>query len=855
MKTKAPLSEHTPMMQQYLGIKAQHPNSLIFYRMGDFYEMFFNDAKIASEVLDITLTTRGQSAGDPIPMAGIPHHAAENYQTRLLNAGHAVVICEQVGIPGEQKGPVARKVTRILTPGTVTDDAFIDSGKELWVAALSSNGLTYSAVFGSVSRGQIHLHDQLTREGLDALFTAMQPQEYLSLKSDSLYDKARFVETPAWHFTEDQLGRELERAYQVSDFHGLGLADVSAETRHALAALLTYLHDTQRTEMKHLERPQLVDTQDRLILDQTTQNNLELITTLRGERKHSLLWVLDEAATAMGSRELARWITSPLKNNRIPAERHSGIDALTSSGLTQALKTHLRQIGDLERVIARIGLKSARPRDLSRLRDSLGEIPPLKVLLASATATWIRNQEQTLNPLHSLYEFLKSALDDEPAVTLQTGGVIRTGFDTELDQLKFFSRDASDVLAKMEEDERSASKINGLKLGYNRVHGYYFEISKAQLAAQIAPDHFQRRQTLKNVERFTTPQLKTFEDQALSAQSKALLRERNVYDSLFETLFESIIELKKLACQLAQLDALYSLAVVALKYQWVRPELTDSQMIKIEAGRHPVIEKANTDPFVPNDTELTGDRSLALITGPNMGGKSTFMRQTAIITLLARMGSFVPAISAQIGQIDRIFTRIGATDDLAGGRSTFMVEMTETAAILSQATKSSLVLMDEVGRGTSTFDGLSLAWSTAETLAQRGALTLFATHYFELTRLPETESTAYNVHLTAHIQGDQIVFLHQVVPGHTSQSYGLHVARRAGVPEAVIGRAATYLAELESQSVSVNTGRAAQNELFQVPVDPLIKQLANLDLEDLSPREAWASLEIIVKKARDSLGD
>ncbi len=855
MDQTAPPPQHTPMMQQYLAIKEQYRTSLVFYRMGDFYELFFDDAKIAAQVLDITLTSRGQSAGEPIPMAGVPYHAAENYQARLLNAGLAVVVCEQVGIPGESKGPVAREVTRILTPGTVTDDAFIEAGQEPSVAALNTDGLNYSVVIGSVSRGEILIYDQLSLESLYSLFARIEPNECLVQYTDLVTSQARQVEVPTWHYTLDQLSRELDRTYQVSDVAGLGLGEVSKQGLEATAALLTYLNDTQRTELIHFSRPKHVRDDDRVILDQTTQKNLELIRTLRGERGHTLLWVLDQTSTAMGSRELARWITAPYRDGNIPQRRLTNVRELIDSGLTTTITNHLKKIGDLERIVARIGLQSARPRDLTRLRDSLKELPELKKQLIQSNYASVSSLGSDILVLEDIQQLLDEALEPEPSVVISAGGVIRIGYDERLDQLRRFSRDASSLLTEMEETERTSSGISGLKLGYNRVHGYYFEISKASLATQEAPIHFQRRQTLKNVERFTTPELKTFEDKALSAESQALGRERHLYEALFKPLNESINDLKELTQSLAALDVLASLATVAAQERWVEPTLSDTIEVNIAGGRHPVIEKANTDPFVPNDMLLNTARSLSLITGPNMGGKSTYMRQTALITLLARIGSFVPADSASIGPIDRIFTRIGASDDLAGGRSTFMVEMTESAAILSEATERSLVLMDEVGRGTSTFDGLALAWAFAEALTKRSALTLFATHYFELTKLPESEPAAFNVHLTAQVTGNHIVFLHRVMNGPTSQSHGLHVARRAGVPDQIIGRAASYLADLESQQVAPNHHQAPQVDLFNQPPDPVVGLLAGLDPDDLSPKEAWATLETLVLKARKSLGD
>ncbi len=849
------MSHHTPMMQQYLSIKEQHPQALVFYRMGDFYELFFDDAKIAARTLDITLTKRGQSSGEPIPMAGVPYHAAENYQARLLNAGHAVVICEQVGIASETKGLVAREVTRILTPGTVTDDAFTESIQELWVAALNSHGLSFSAALGSVSRGEILIYDELSRNELDGLLTRIAPKECLTRHVDLMPDQMRLVDSPSWHFSMDQLSRELDRAYKVHDPSGLGLSDVSKQGLEATGALLTYLHDTQRTELIHFSRPKLVRDNDSVILDRTTQTNLELTRTLKGDRKHTLLWVLDQTSTAMGSRELSRWVTSPYSNHIIPEQRLARIKDLIHSGLGPVIRKHLKGIGDIERIVARIGLRSARPRDLARLRDSLKNLPELKSRLAKAAEPEIQGLSERILLLEEIYQLLASALEDEPSVVISAGNVIRKHYDDELDDLRRFSRDAAGLLTEMEQTERDASGIAGLKLGYNRVHGYFFEISRVTLATHDAPLHFQRRQTLKNAERFTTPELKIFEDKALSAEAQALSLERSLFEALFEPLISAIDSFKNLAQNLSELDALNSLAEVASAYRWTQPLLTDTLEISIIKGRHPVIEKASQDAFIPNDVSLNSDQSLALITGPNMGGKSTYMRQTALITLLARIGSFVPADHATIGPIDRIFTRIGASDDLVGGRSTFMVEMTETANILSEATSRSLVLMDEVGRGTSTYDGLALAWAVAETLAKRRALTLFATHYFELTNLSDSESSTFNIHLTAQVEGEHIIFLHRVMKGPASQSYGLHVARRAGVPQETIGRATSYLAELESQQMSLSQQYTTQEELPNQWLDPLVSQLASIDLNDLSPREAWSALEVLVSKAKGLLGD
>ena len=657
------------MMQQYLAIKEQYPTSLVFYRMGDFYELFFDDAKVAAQVLDITLTSRGRSAGEPIPMAGVPYHAAENYQARLLNAGLAVVVCEQVGTPGESKGLVARAVTRILTPGTITDEAFLEASQEPSVAALNTHGLNYSVVIGSVSRGEILIYDQLSRESLDSLIARVEPSECLVHDTDLIASQARQVEVPAWHYTLDQLSRELDRTYKVDDAAGLGLSEVSEQGLEATAALLTYLNDTQRTELAHFSRPKHVREDDRVVLDQTTQKNLELIRTLRGERRHTLLWVLDRTSTAMGSRELARWITAPYRDSDVPRRRLRNVRELSDSGLTTIITNHLKRIGDLERIVARIGLQSARPRDLTRLRDSLKELPELKDRLTQSNYRSVSMLGDDILVLENIQQLLDRALESEPSVVVSAGGVIRESYDEQLDELRRFSRDASGLLTEMEETERTNSGISGLKLGYNRVHGYYFEISKASLATREAPLHFQRRQTLKNAERFTTPELKTFEDKALSAESQALSRERHLYEALFKPLNESINDLKGLTESLGALDVLTSLATVAVQERWVEPILSDTVEISIANGRHPVIEKANTDPFVPNDMLLNTARSLSLITGPNMGGKSTVMRSVCAVALLAHAGLAAPVEEASMTPMDAFFMHMAASDRPAPDRS------------------------------------------------------------------------------------------------------------------------------------------------------------------------------------------
>ncbi len=801
LPTTAAISSHTPMMQQYLKIKSEHPQQLVFYRMGDFYELFYDDARLAAEILDITLTARGQSAGQPIPMAGIPFHAAENYLARLVRAGQSVAICEQTGDPATSKGPVERQVVRIVTPGTLTDEAFLDERQDNLLVAVSVHKALFGIAVLDISCGRFQVQEVQGPEALKAELTRLHPAELL-VGEDFAYQgvieqRPGLRRLPPWHFDLETAMRLLTQQLQTRDLSGFGCDDLSVGIQ-AAGALLQYARDTQRNALPHIRSLSRERREDSIILDAASRRNLEIDTNLMGGTQHTLAWVMDRTATAMGSRLLKRWLGRPLRDRIEIGVRQEAVSALQGDSQFETIHDQLRQIGDIERILSRVALGSARPRDLARLCDAFGLLPELQHQLGRIDATVITTLAQRIGIYPHLADLLERAIIENPPVVMRDGGVIRRGFDAELDELLALSENAGDYLLQMETRERARTGLSSLKVGYNRVHGYYIEISRAQ--ADNAPVDYTRRQTLKNAERFITPELKAFEDKALSARSRALSREKHLYESLIETLSQDLTALQATAQALAELDVLSNFAERAQTLRLCRPEFTDAPGLEIEEGRHPVVEQLIDTPFVPNDLVLDQHRRMLLITGPNMGGKSTYMRQAALIVLLAATGACVPAQRARLGPVDRIFTRMGSSDDIAGGRSTFMVEMTETANILHNATEHSLVLMDEVGRGTSTFDGLSLAWACVEHLAQHSrAFTLFATHYFELTQLAERLDHVNNVHLSATEHDDSIVFLHNVHEGPASQSYGLQVAKLAGVPLSVIQSARGHLKRLEGE--------------------------------------------------------
>lgn len=852
---------HTPMMQQFFRIKAEHPSEMVFYRMGDFYELFFDDAKVASKVLDITLTSRGKSGGEPIPMAGIPYHSADGYLAKLVRAGISVAICEQVGDPATSKGPVERKVMRIVTPGTVSDEALLDERRDNLLVAIHKFENTYGIASLDMSCGRFLV---LEVEGLDAATGELQRLNPAELLISDALDLPEFTEgrkgirhRGLWEFELETALRLLTQQFATQDLTGFG-CDHLHTAIGAAGCLLGYARETQRTDLPHVRALAHENHDDAVVMDAATRRNLELDINLTGGDENTLFSVLNHTATSMGARMLRRSLNRPLRDLQLLNQRQDAIGILKQNYHFEPLHELLKRIGDLERILGRLALRSTRPRDLSRLYSSLACYPELQVALTPCDAALLSSLAKNISTFPDLVDLLDRAIIENPPVVIRDGGVIAEGFDAELDELRNISSNAGQYLVDLETRERERTGINTLKVGYNRVHGYYIEISRAQ--SDKAPVDYVRRQTLKNAERFITPELKTFEDKALSAKSRALSREKMLYAELLETLNEQLVALQISAAAVAELDTLVTLSERAENLNFCKPTLTQEIGINIQGGRHSVVEQVLDVPFVPNDLQFNAERHMLIVTGPNMGGKSTYMRQAALITLLAHIGSFVPATTATIGLVDRIFTRIGSSDDLAGGRSTFMVEMTETANILHNATHRSLVLMDEIGRGTSTFDGLALAWACAQYLANNiKAYTLFATHYFELTQLPELLPGIANVHLNATEHKDNIVFLHKVQEGPASKSYGIQVAKLAGMPDAVLVKAQEQLHILEQEGqisiepaiakapVSVITPETPvaapmQSSLFDSTPHRAVEALTTLDIDDLSPRQALETL-------------
>lgn len=837
------LENHTPMMRQYLTLKSQHPDLLLFFRMGDFYELFFEDAEKVARLLGITLTHRGKSNGVPIKMAGVPYHAVEQYLAKLAKLGEAVAICEQVGEvakAGGNKGPVARAVTRILTPGTLSDAALLDETRDnILLSVVVSEGLVglsrlnlTSGVFvlSEVAIGQ--LAQELAR---------IQPAEIICAEGVSCAAIEQFPApkryVASWQFDAQTATHVLTKQLNTRDLHGFGCAELTLAVG-AAGALLTYVQHTQRTALPHISALSVEHSTQYLQLDAATRRHLEIDTTIRGEAAPTLYSLLNTTQSAMGARLLRHWLHHPLRDGGLVVQRHVAVAALIQSDRVADLHAVLKQMADIERITARVALKTARPRDLSALRDSLKQLPALQALLVGAESDLLQTLAQHLQTDAVLSALLADAIREEPAVLLREGGVIADGFDAELDELRALQTNHGDFLLQYETAERARTGLSHLKVEYNSVHGFYIEMSRTQ--AEQAPPEYRRRQTLKNVERFITPELKAFEDQVLSANERALAREKALYEQVLTRLIPFIAMLQRNANAVASVDVLCCYAERAVSLQYVQPVFVQGSGLQIEAGRHPVVE-ALTQPFVSNDVVLNPFRQLLLITGPNMGGKSTFMRQTALIVLMAYCGCYVPATVAKIGEIDRIYTRIGASDDLAGGRSTFMVEMTETANILHNATNQSLVLLDEIGRGTSTFDGLSLAWAVAKHLLEKNqSLTLFATHYFELTQIVDAFKQAANVHLDAAEHGSGIVFLHKVEEGAANQSYGIQVAQLAGIPQSVVAAARRKLMQLEKQQQAEH-----QADLFvasaapaAAPLHPVLSALETIQPDDLTPKQA-----------------
>lgn len=852
------LSKHTPMMAQYLQLKAQNPDILLFYRMGDFYELFYDDAKKAAALLDISLTKRGASAGEPIPMAGVPYHAVEGYLAKLVALGESVAICEQIGDPATSKGPVERKVMRIVTPGTVSDEALLPERQDNLVAAICEEKGVFAIATLDMTSGRFLITELPNKEVLAAELQRLQPAEILYAEDFSaaeiLNNYKGLRRRPVWEFELVTAINLLNRQFGTQSLAGFGV-EKAVVALCAAGCVLHYAQETQRTALPHIKSIHLAQNSDTILLDAATRRNLELTQNLAGGTENTLAAVLDKCVTPMGSRLLKRWIHQPIRDLEKLKKRQDIIDTFQKEQRIELLQPLLQNVGDMERILARVALRSARPRDLTRLRTALAQLPDIAKNAKNLTTSLDALVAQ-IGDFSELHALLERAIIETPPQLIRDGGVIAEGYNAELDEWRDLSAGATQYLENLEIREREATGIDTLKIGFNAVHGYYIQISQGQ--AHKAPMHYVRRQTLKNAERYIIPELKTYEDKVLKAKGASLALEKQLYDELFDLLMPRLGEMQLAAMALSELDVLTNLAERAESLNYVRPTFSLQRGVNIKGGRHPVVEQVLKDPFIANPVFLNAQRHLLVVTGPNMGGKSTYMRQIALISLMAYIGSFVPADSAEIGALDRIFTRIGASDDLASGRSTFMVEMTEMANILHQATENSLVLIDEIGRGTSTYDGLSLAWACAEWLAKRTqSLTLFATHYFELTSLPSQLKGVANVHLDAREHQDSIVFMHSVQEGAASKSYGLAVAALAGVPKQVIQLAKQRLTHLEE--ISLQTKEAHDNpqgdllfaaDLQETPqIQPLVvqqseleKALMSIDPDELTPRQALDEL-------------
>ena len=858
-------AQHTPLMKQFFAAKAEHPDVLLFFRMGDFYELFYDDARRAAKLLDITLTQRGASAGQPIPMAGVPAHAYEGYLARLVALGESVAICEQIGDPALAKGLVERKVVRIVTPGTVTDEALLSERRDTLLLAVARGRQGYGLAWADLSSGRFLVNEVAGDDALEAELARLEPAELLLPDEDgwpqAVVERGGLRRRAPWLFDADGGRRQLLHFFNLHDLAGFGIDDRPLCIA-AAGALLGYVEETQKQRLPHLTAIAVESSDGAIAMNAATRRHLELDTRVDGDTRHTLLGVLDSTITPMGGRLLRRWLHRPLRDRRILGERHHAVAMLVEQRADAGIRECFRALGDLERILARIALRSARPRDLSTLRDGLNLLPALRTMLAPLDSPRLQALAAEMGEHDAHANLLAASIVPQPPLLARDGGVIADGYDVELDELRRLSTHADQFLVELEQREREASGIPTLKVGYNRVHGYYIEISKGQSGK--APTHYTRRQTLTGAERYITEELKQFEDKVLSARERALAREKLLYEGLLDALNENLEALKRCAAALSELDVLACFAERAQALDWARPQLTDAPGLRIEAGRHPVVEAVRDEPFTANDLVLGSDASggsdgndtrMLVITGPNMGGKSTYMRQNALIVLLAHIGSFVPAMRATIGPIDRILTRIGAGDDLARGQSTFMVEMSETSYILHHATSESLVLMDEIGRGTSTYDGLALADACARHLASvNRSYTLFATHYFELTALAEPGSGIANVHLDAVEHRDQagnesLVFMHAVKDGPANRSFGLQVAALAGLPKVVVRQARARLAELEAQNRDAPTAQMTAQALdapLQIGLfasnSAALEALAALEPDELTPKQALEAL-------------
>ncbi|MDO5610603.1 MAG: DNA mismatch repair protein MutS [Pseudomonadota bacterium] len=844
------LSQHTPLMRQFFTAKAEHPDVLLFFRMGDFYELFYDDARKAARLLDLTLTQRGQSAGQPIPMAGVPHHAYEGYLARLVALGESVAICEQIGDPATSKGLVERKVVRIVTPGTVTDEALLQDRRDTLLMAVSRDKNGYGLAWADLAGGRFHVAQLANDDQLEAELARLEPAELLIADEDgwppSMATRAGLRRRAPWLFDADAARRKLRAFFKLHDLSGFGIEDAPLAIA-AAGALLGYVEETQKQQLPHLTTIAMESGDSAIAMNAATRRHLELDSRIDGDTKNTLLGVLDSTITPMGGRLLRRWLHRPLRTREVIEPRLQAVQTVLDAQGFDDLREVFRGFGDVERILTRVALRSARPRDLSTLRDALLKLPELRSQLLPLDSPRLAFLAERMGEHAVTADFLRRAIIEQPPVVARDGGVIAEGFDAELDELRLLSTHADQFLIDLEAREREATGINTLKVGYNRVHGYYIEMGKVHVGK--VPLHYTRRQTLANAERYITEELKSFEDKVLSARERALAREKLLYEEVLDGLNEDLQPLRDCAAALAELDVLAGFAERAEALDWSRPRLTSEPRLMIEAGRHPVVEAVRSEPFTPNDLKLDEATRMLVITGPNMGGKSTYMRQNALIVLLAHIGSFVPAARAEIGPIDRILTRIGAGDDLAKGQSTFMVEMSETSYILHHASAESLVLMDEIGRGTSTYDGLALADACARHLADANrSYTLFATHYFELTALAQPGSGIRNVHLDAVEHEDNLVFMHAVKDGPANRSFGLQVASLAGLPKSVVREARARLAELEqggAKSAAPLTAetldKPQQIGLFAAP-SAAMEALAGIDPDELTPKQALEAL-------------
>ena len=839
--------QHTPMMQQYLKIKADYPDVFLFYRMGDFYELFYEDAQKAADILDITLTQRGKSGGTPIPMAGVPVHSVDQYLAKMVRGGHYVAVCEQIGDPSAAKGPVERKVVRVVTPGTLTDDALLEARHDNLLLAISSRERQLGLAAIEITSGRFTAKELRDPEQLVDELERLQPAEILATNDLLVHIPEsyhhRVHEVPAWHFDSDRAHTILCQQFGTKDLKAFGCTDFSL-AMSASGAVVQYAKDTLLKDLPHIQQLHIEADHEFMQIDAASRRHLEIETNLTGNRSGTLISLLDHCANPMGARLLRRWLHSPLLDHEQIQARLSAVEAITQSGQVAQLADLCRGVGDMERILSRIALKSARPRDLLQLRYGLGAVEELSQALDLLSAPLLQSCKTLLGPYPAWSELLEQAITDEPAAVLREGGVLREGYDTELDELRNMGRDNATFLLDLESQERDATGIANLRVQYNRVHGFYIEITKSNVSK--VPQHYIRRQTLKNSERYITTELKAYEDKILSAKERALSRERELYENLLQELLPAVPPLTECAQMVAQLTVLANFAERAQTLGWHSPNLVSEPGINIHNGRHAVVEHSQHRSFVANGTEFSDSDRMFIVTGPNMGGKSTYMRQVALICLLTHAGSYVPAERADIGPINRIFTRIGASDDLFGGRSTFMVEMTEMAYILRNADKHSLVLVDEIGRGTSTYDGLALAWACATALATSvKAFTLFSTHYFEITALAELLPGVKNLHLDAVEHGGEIVFLYSAKPGPANQSYGLQVAKLAGIPADVIEDARRKLADLETQYPEHPGALPDQLSIFDTPdprAHPAVDLLCCINPNDMTPRQALAAL-------------